>query len=91
MYRNFGDVQYGTHERNAFTHGTAGYLYALGEPFIPLAPLLPMVSENLYLPDEPFMSIESPAVNHAYDTTQSHASQHTHDTRNPLKRPFDRI
>ena len=61
MYRNFGDVQYGTHESNAFVHGTADYLYALSEPLTPLAPLLPMISKYLYLPDELFMPIESPA------------------------------
>ena len=91
MYGNFGNGQYGTHEGNAFAHGTAEYLYAPSEPLIPLAPLPPMVSEHLYLPNQPFMPIEPSAVQHAYDTTQSYASQHAHDTRNPLKRPFDRV
>jgi hypothetical protein len=91
MYGNFGDVQHGTYEGSAFAHGTAEYLYAPSEPLIPLAPLLPMVSEYLYFPDEPFMTIEPPAVYHVYDSTQSYASQHAHDTRSSFERTFDRV
>lgn len=91
MHGNFGDVHYGTHEGNASAHATEEYLYAPSEPLIPLVPLLPMVMEYLYFPDQPFMSIEPSVVQHVYDTTQFYAPQHAHETRDSLKRPFDRV
>lgn len=91
MYGNFDAVRHCTYGDNAFTHGTAEYLYAPSEPLIPLAPLVPMAAEYLYFSDEPFIPIEPYTVQHVYDTTQSYAPQHAHGTRNSLKRPFDLV
>lgn len=91
MYGSFGAVQHCTYGGNAFTHGTVEDLYALSEPLIPLAPLVPLAAEHLCFPDEPIMPIEPSTVQHVSDTAQSYAPQHAHDKRKSLKRSFDRI
>lgn len=96
MHGNIGDVICGSHENNAVASGTAQYLYATSE-LIPLAPLMPMSADYLYLPEEPLvppgplMAIGPDAIQHVPDTIEPHAYQQVHDTRKSLKRTFDRI